>query len=369
MRILVVNWQDRLNPEAGGAEVHLHEIFSRIAEDGHDVDLLVSGWNGAEEETSVDGMRVVRAGSRYSFPLHVRRAYRTRLDVGQYDVVVEDINKLPLFTPLWVGTPVVGLIPHLFGATAFQQESFPIAATVVAAERLMPSAYRDVDFLVISDSTAEDLMDRGFDRDRIRVSHPGVDHEIFRSVPDVTKAEEPTAVYVGRLKRYKGLDVVIRAVARLRDAGTDLRFVVAGQGDDRGRLERIAAELGLGDRISFPGFVSEDEKVRILQSAWMNVYPSPKEGWGITNVEAAACGTPSVASDSPGLRESVRHDETGFLVDHTDVEAWAHALGSMVKDDVLRMRLAVGALHHSERFTWEATAADTQAILQEAASR
>lgn len=369
MRILVVNWQDRHNPDAGGAEVHLHEIFSRIRAGGHSVDLLVSGWEGCEKEAVVDGMHVVRAGSRYTFPLHVRRAFRERLNAESYDVIVEDINKLPLFTPLWVGTPVVGLVPHLFGVTAFQQESFPVAATVWAAERLMPSAYQDVEFVVISDSTAMDLAERGFETDRIHVSYPGIDHGVFKEADSGEKYAMATAAYVGRLRRYKGLDVVFRALARLRDAGVELRFLVVGQGDDRARLERLSRDLDLADLVSFRGFVSEEEKVRILQSAWMNVYPSPKEGWGITNVEAAACGTPSVASDSPGLRESVRHAETGFLVPHGDVAAWAAALGRLVESEELRRRLGGGAAKHSRRFTWEATSAETEAILREAASR
>jgi glycosyltransferase involved in cell wall biosynthesis len=369
VRILVVNWQDRLNPEAGGAEVHLHEIFSRIHGRGHEVDLLVSGWDGGSAEATVDGMRVVRAGTRYTFPLHVRRAFRTRMDPHAYDVVVEDINKLPLFTPLWMDRPVVGLVPHLFGMTAFQQESFPVAATVLAAERLMPAAYRAVEFLVISDSTARDLVARGFDEARIHVSYPGIDHDVFRVRDAAAATREPTIVYVGRLRRYKGLDIVLRAVARLRDSGVTLRFLVVGQGEDRERLEDLASELDLGAVVEFRGFVSEDEKVRILQSAWVNVYPSPKEGWGITNVEAAACGTPSVASDSPGLKESVRHDETGFLVPHDDVGAWAAVLGRIVEDEGLRGRLGRGAAQHALRYTWEATSVETEAILSEAVSR
>ncbi len=368
MRILVVNWQDRLNPEAGGAEVHLHEIFGRMASRGHQVSLLVSGWDGAPEEAMVDGMRVVRRGSRYTFPLHVGAGFRS-MTAGQepFDVLVEDINKLPLFTPLWTNLPVVGLVPHLFGSTAFQQESFPVAATVWAAERLMPSVYSNRDFVVISDSTASDLEGRGFPRDRIHVSYPGIDHAVF--TPSSPRALEPTVAYVGRLRRYKGIDIVMRAVKQLVTEGLDMKFLVVGQGDDSARLERVAEDLGLGDCVSFRGFVSEEEKVRILRSAWINVYPSPKEGWGITNVEAAACGTPSVASDAPGLRESVIDGQTGFLVAHSDVDAWADALRRLLEDAELREQMGARALEHSERFTWEATAEELEDILRMSASR
>lgn len=368
MRILVVNWQDRLNPEAGGAEVHLHEIFGRMALRGHEISLLVSGWDGAPDESVVDGMQIVRCGSRYTFPLHVGAGFR-RLTEGRarFDVLVEDINKLPLFTPLWTRVPVVGLVPHLFGSTAFQQEIFPIAATVWAAERLMPAVYGDCDFAVISDSTASDLEGRGFAPERIHVSYPGIDHAIFaRRAP---RAREATVVYVGRLRRYKRIDLVMQAVARLLADGVDVRFLVVGQGDDAERLERVADDLGLGNRVSFRGFVSEEEKVRILSSAWVNVYPSPKEGWGITNVEAAACGTPSVASDSPGLRESVLDGRTGFLVTHDDVDAWASALRRLIEDEELREQMGACALEHAEDFTWEATTGELEGILRMSASR
>ena len=368
MRILVVNWQDRLNPEAGGAEVHLQEIFGRMASRGHQVSLLVSGWDGAPAEDVVDGMRVIRRGSRYTFPLHVRAGFRA-VTGGQepFDILVEDINKLPLFTPLWTSLPVVGLVPHLFGSTAFQQERFPVAATVWAAERLMPSVYSDRDFVVISDSTASDLEERGFPPERIHVSYPGIDHAIFN--PASHRAPEPTVAYVGRLRRYKGIDLVLRAVAQLASEGIDVKFLVVGQGDDASRLERVAEDLELGNRVSFRGFVSEEEKVRILRSAWINVYPSPKEGWGITNVEAAACGTPSVASDAPGLRESVLDGQTGFLVAHHDVDAWASALRRLLEDADLRQQMGTRALKHSERFTWEATTGELEDILQVSASR
>lgn len=359
-----------MNPEAGGAEVHLHEIFGRLASRGHDVSLLVSGWEGAAEEDVVDGMRVVRTGSRYTFPLAVRRGFRTVTQGREpFDILVEDINKLPLFTPFWSGMPVVGLVPHLFGSTAFQQESFPVAATVWAAERLMPAVYRDRDFVAISNSTAHDLEERGFARDRIHVSYPGIDHEVFTPGTASDRAPEPTIAYVGRLRRYKGIELVLRAVALLRDEGIDLEFQIVGQGDDKARLEGLTADLGLGNRIAFRGFVSEEEKVNILRSAWANVYPSPKEGWGITNVEAAACGTPSVASDSPGLRESVLDRQTGFLVPHDSVDEWAGALRQLVEDRDLRDRMGSRAVEHADRFTWEATTEGLEAILQMSASR
>jgi glycosyltransferase involved in cell wall biosynthesis len=369
LNILVVNWQDLANPNAGGAEIHLHEIFGRLAGWGHDVTMLVSGWHGAESSAAADGMQIVRAGSRYSFPLHARQEFR-KLSVKKFDVIVEDINKLPLFTPRWTTTPVVALVPHLFGTTAFKQESFPIAAMVWMAERLMPLVYRNVPFEVISDSTAEDLVSRGFDRDRITVSYPGIDHELCTpdpAGPSAARALKPAIAYVGRLQRYKGVDAVLRAIRVLHDDGFPVEFVVAGRGDDRERLEALSAELGLEALVDFRGYISEQDKIKLLRSVWANVYPSPKEGWGITNIEAAACGTPSLASDSPGLRESVVHGETGFLIPHGDISAWADSIRRLCARPEQLPDMAMAAIRHAARFTWDETARQTEALLLSAA--
>lgn len=362
-----MNWQDRHNPQSGGAEIHLHEIFGRLAGRGHDVTLLVSGWPGCEPRARVDGMDVHRVGRRYTFPLHVRGGWG-RLRHRGFDVVVENINKLPLFTPLWMEPPVVGLVNHLFGRTAFREAIWPVAATVWVAERFLPVAYRDVPFHAVSESTAEDLAERGLDRSRMQVIYGAVDHDRYRPDPEVRPFDVPTFVYVGRLKRYKGLDVALRALARASGPAAGARLVVAGSGDDGERLRRVAAELGVDGRVTFPGYVSEERKVELLRRAWANLYPSPKEGWGLTNLEAAACGTPTVASDAPGLRESVLHGETGFLVPHDDAGAWARRLEQIAGDGDLRGRLSRGARRHARRFSWERSARETEASLARVAA-
>jgi len=368
VRILVVNWQDGENPSAGGAEVHLHEIFSRLVSRRHEISLLVSGWPEGEAETELNGMRVLRVGGRYSFPLVARSAFKRHFAESDLDLLVEDVNKLPLYTPRWSGVPVVALVPHLFGGTAFQQESWPVAAAVWAAERLLPRMYRGIPFQAISRSTADDLVERGIERERIQVIFPGLDHGVFRPAPEPTRFEMPTLVSVGRLRRYKGLDIVFSALAILRARGLEVRLVVAGRGDDRARLERVAEAKGVTDLVEFSGFVSESRKVDLLRSAWVHVYPSPKEGWGISNVEAAACGTPSVASDSPGLRESVLDGETGYLVPHNGARIWAERLERLCREPALRDRMGRAALKHAARFTWETAADQTEAGLQAALS-
>ena len=240
---------------------------------------------------------------------------------------------------------------------------WPVAATVWTAERFLPLAYRGVPFHAVSESTADDLSDRGIDRSAVEVIYGAVDHDRYRPDPDVERFGRPTFVYVGRLKRYKGIDVVLRALARASGPAEGARLVVAGSGDDGDRLRRVAEEVGVAGRVTFPGFVSEERKVELLRRAWANLYPSPKEGWGLSNLEAAACGTPTVASDAPGLRESVRDGQTGFLVPHGDVAAWARRLEQIAGDEELRHRLSAAARRHASRFSWERSAGETEAAL------
>jgi len=361
VRLLVINWLDRENPQAGGAEAHLHEIYGRIARRGHDVTLLCSGWAGCAPETQLDGMTVHRVGGRWDFALHVIAKYRAlRRADGPFDIVVEDINKLPLYTPLWVREPVDVVVPHLFGWTAFREAGMAVAATVVAAERAIPLVYRRCDFTAISESTRSDLLARGVPVERTRVIYCGIDGAAFTPDP-AARAVDPVIAYVGRLRKYKGVELILQAVARMENRAVTVE--IAGTGDDRPRLEALASSLDLGRRARFLGFVSEAEKSALLRRAWIVSLTSPKEGWGITNLEAAACGTPVVASDSPGLRESVLDGRTGFLVPHGNVSALAEAYDRIIADPSLVTRLGTAGRAFAESFTWESAADHTEAHL------
>ena len=366
MDILLVNWQDRENPHAGGAELHLFEIFSRLADRGHRIRLVCSGWTGAVPHVRLGGIEVTRVGGRLSFALLARGAVRAALRARRPDVVVEDINKLPLFLPPLTQLPFCAVVPHLFGTTAFAEAALPMAATVWAAEKLIPRVYRHAWFHVISDSTRNDLVARGVAADRVTVIYPGVDTVWYAPDAAAPRAAVPTFLYVGRLKRYKGVDTALRAFAVARRALPQLAFEIAGQGDDRARLERLAAALGLGGgaAVRFRGFVPEAEKRELLRRSWAVVFPSPKEGWGISNVEAAACGTPALASDSPGLRESVQHGVTGFLVPHGDVTALSERMLALARDPALVERLGRGARAFAETLSWDAAAGATAQHLE-----
>lgn len=369
MKILVLNWQDLANPQSGGAEIHLHEIFGRLAARGHEVTLLCSGWAGARPRAESTGLRIHRTGGRNTFSLAAPAYYRRSLASEPWDVVVEDLNKVPLFTPYWVRRPLVLLVHHLFGATAFREASAPFAAATWLLERPIPGVYRGLPAEAVSESTADDLVARGLRREDIRVIHNGVDLRFFSPDPTEPRFAQPTFLYVGRLKRYKRIDLAVDAVALLRERGVHVRLRIAGRGDEEPRLRAQVERLGVADRVVFDGFVTEDRKRELLRQCWATVLPSPKEGWGITNIEAAACGTPAVAADSPGLRESVVHDQTGLLVPYGDAAKLADALASLAADPERVARLGTAGRAFAEGYSWERAAELTEAHLAEVAGQ
>jgi glycosyltransferase involved in cell wall biosynthesis len=367
LRILVVNWQDRENPQAGGAETHLHEIFGRLAGRGHDVTLLASGWPGCANRAELDGIEVHRTGSRYSFSLAAPRYHRRALAARPFDVVVEDLNKVPVFARFWTQAPVVPLVHHLFGGTAFREASFPLAAMTWLMERPIPRVFGGSPVVAVSQSTRSDLVDRGMQRELIEVIPNGIDLDAFTPDPAAVRYDAPTILYLGRVKRYKRVDLILRAAVRLKERGVRFRVVVAGKGDHLPGLARLAERLGVSELVAFKGFVSEEEKLELFRRSWVHALTSPKEGWGIANLEAAACGTPTVASDSPGLRDSVVDGVTGYLVPHGDIDGLADRLEALLADPEARDRLGKGARTFSEGYSWEASADGMEAFLRNVA--
>ena len=363
----MVNWQDRHNPNAGGAEEHLHQIFGRLARRGHRITLLCSGWDGSDRTAEIDGIRVYRTGRRYTFNLSAPFCHERRLGGERFDVVVEDLNKVPMLSPLWAPAPLhLLLVHHLFGTTAFREANPGLAAATWLFERIIPAVYRGLPCVAVSESTRQDLVQRGLRSVDIGVIRNGV--ELDRLKPAEARYPSPTIVYLGRLKRYKRVDLILKAVARLRRRGTGLNLIVAGKGDARRGLEATAEGLGIAEQVRFAGFVSEEEKAELLSRSWAHVLTSPKEGWGIVSMEASASGTPTIASDSPGLRETVRHGETGYLVPHGEVDALAEALERVMKlEDCNRLGRAARSM--AEEHSWGAMADSFEELLLSLAER
>ncbi len=367
MRILAFNWRDPTHPEAGGAELHLSEILTRAVRDGDEVTWLSEAYLGSKPEERFRGIRILRRGSWYNAHLALAQLYRRRLRGERFDLVLEDINKVPFFTPCYVRAPVLAVVPHLFGATVFREASPAVGGLVWAHESLIPLVYRDVPFLTISESTRSDLVRRGIPREHIDVVRCGLEQSAYSVTLPPENRERPVIAFVGRLRKYKGAQYVIRALPRVMRRVPGARLTIVGDGPYREALESLARSLRIQDRVEFLGPLSHPYKVEALNQAMVAVAPSPKEGWGLTVIEANACGTPVVASRSPGLIESVRDGETGILVPHGDVDALADAIGNLLTDRPLRLALSEAGLRWAREFTWDRCYKDSRAVMERAA--
>lgn len=362
----MLNERDPRHPKAGGAEIHIAEIFGRLAASGFEISQLASGFAAAPDREQVGGMQVRRLGPLgVYYPRAVWQCAR-RTRSGDFDVVVECLNKLPYYSPLYSRVPVLALCHHLFGEVAFQQVSWPIAAAVWTAERGIPWAYRRCSFITISESSRQDLVARGIPSAQIQVSLPGV--QPCRAPVDTSAARPARIACLGRLEPYKRVDRVLRAVSLLRERFPSIELIVVGRGSARASLEALAAELGLSERVRFTGFVSDEERDALLTGCRLAVCASPKEGWGLTVVESNSAGTPVVATDAPGLRDSVQDGRTGLLLEEASPEAFAEAIARLLQDDALAVRMSREALAWSKRFDWD-RAADEMAEAIERAIR
>ena len=382
-RVLILNERDPRHPRAGGAEVHLTELAPRLAERGFEITQLACSFAGAREEEVVDSMRVRRLGSLATYYPRVAWTCARETRRGCFDVVMEVLCKLPFFSPLYSAAPVLAVCHHLFGRAAYRQLPWPAATCVIAAENAIPTFYRKPPFIAVSPSTRDDLIERGIGAERIRVifsgsvksggtvSENGTPRSGAPSIsPPPADLENPTprtVTFLGRLEPYKQIDTLLRAMALLSDRFPDVGILVIGRGVERQRLEGVASELGLRERTRFTGFVSAAQRDALLARSSVCVCPSEKEGWGLTVIEANALGVPVVATDAPGLRDSVRDGETGFLVPDGDIAAFADRIGRLLSDDALSARMSEAATAWARHFDWDRAAdsfADAMQVLR-----
>jgi glycosyltransferase involved in cell wall biosynthesis len=369
VKILAVNWRDIGDPLGGGAEQHLHHVLAGAVAAGHEVELVCSAYADAPTHDEIDGVRILRRGDWRVANLLLPRVVRERLRAERRDLLVEDINKIPFYTPLYAGSvPVLAVVPHLFGRTVYR-ETNPLAATYVwAGEWPLPLVYRDAWFEVISASTRDDLVSRGLRPERIEVIHCGVEHERFRLTDPPPRDDPPLVVCWSRLRRYKSTDVAIRAFAQIRDEVAGARMLVMGRGPDETRLRRLVTRLGLDDAVAFTGHLPWDELVRTLHRASLFLNPSPKEGWGLTVIEANQCGVPVIASDRPGLRDSVRDGQTGILVPYGEPRAMAQAALGLLHDPDLWACHSDAARTWAASFSWPRCVRESLALFERVAA-
>jgi glycosyltransferase involved in cell wall biosynthesis len=365
-RVHLLAWRDLDDPEAGGSELHADRVASIWAAAGLDVSLRTAEAPGHPTRTHRNGYEVVRKAGRYTvFP-------RTALSgaigrTGPRDGLVEIWNGMPFFSPLWAGCPRIVFLHHVH-AEMWRMVLSPWLARIgeTIEFRLAPPFYRRTRIVTLSESSRREIIGLlGMSPAKVSVVPPGI-APVY--CPDGPRSVHPLVVAVGRLVPVKRFDLLIDALVKLRAEHPTLSAVIVGEGYDRPALEARIAAAGATGWLTLPGHVDDATLLGLYRRAWVVAASSAREGWGMTLTEAAACGTPAVATKIAGHTDAVVDGRTGLLVDDpTDLFG---ALGMVLSDRGLRERLSAQALAHASRFTWEATARATFATLAaEAAAR
>ena len=364
-RVHVVAWRDLADIEAGGSEVHAAEWQKRWAEAGIELTVRTSYAQGHAQEGTRDGYRVIRKHGRFMvFPTTVLAEALQR--TGPRDGLVEIWNGTPYLSPLWAGCAHITLVHHVhkdMWRLVLEERLAPYGEFL--ERRLAPPFYRRTPIVALSESTKLELVDYlRFRPDQISVVPPGIDE---RYSPEGPKSPVPLVVSVGRLMAPKRFDELIRICVRVREQHPDLQLVIVGDGYERLALEEQVAEIGADDWIRIAGHVSDEELVALYRQAWVVASASIAEGWGMTLTEAAACGTPAVATRINGHTDSVREGVSGLLAD--DSRQLGEKLALVLSDHDLRRRLSEGAIAYATSLTWDATALGVLAPLARAATR
>lgn len=357
-RILIFNWWDIKNPKAGGAEVHLNEIFSRLAQEGYKVTLLCSSFPGAKKEETINGVTVIRKCPFWL--INIVSIFYYLKNHRKYDMVIDYTNKIPYLTPLYVRKKkCLAIAHHVFGKIWEEELGF-WGRFFEFLERIVYKLYRKRNFIAVSKSTRDELVEIGARPEKIKIIYSGLSCPIQSGV----KSKTPLIVYLGRLKKYKRIDWILKVAPKIIDSVPEARFLIIGSGSDEERLKKMAKELKLDNYLSFTGFISEKQKLQYLRKAWLHIQPSIKEGWGFTVIEAAACGTPTIATDAPGLKEVVLNGRTGWLFEKDNPNQFQKLLINIISDSQKRLKAGRLALEFVKKFSWQNTDYQFERVLK-----
>lgn len=356
MKVLVVNWRDIENPEAGGAEVHIDEILKRKPADWN-TDFISSSFPGCKKQTEINGYRIRRIPNKHLFHYTFRTLWNRELKYKGYDLVIDDISKIPLATPKFIhNTRIVGIVHHIHGKSLYQQLLWPLAFYVSSVERSNLAAYRKTPVIVVSESTRNELSN--INLEYLIVSHNGIDFKWFNHFKHPAQSKDPIIFYFGRLKKYKRIDHLILAFAEVVKKIPSSILWIAGRGDDEERLKKMVEQKNVSSCVKFLGYIDEKKKGNCLERASIYATASEKEGWGISVIEANAAGVPAVAYDVEGLRDSIRNYKTGLLAQNENISDLAGKIEILLNNKQLRCSLSDAATEWASEFSWDKTASD-----------
>ena len=362
--ILSLSWRDIKSPTAGGAEVHTHEMLSRIDRKKYRVIHLSALYEGLQEQEEIDGVNYIRKGNVISCIYYARKYYRRNKDA--IDFVIDQCNTHRYFTPFWVEKRKRIFYIHQLTREIWDINlRFPFNKIGKVMETPLLKLNKNDYAITVSESTKQDLVDVGFDENKIFIVPNGISFEPWNEEQFFEKEQEPTFIYVGRYASYKGIDAAVEAIGMLKKDYPKAKLWILGKRNDEyieNVLKPISDKYQLnwgdseneGDIITW-GFVSEEKKLELISRATALVFPSIREGWGIPITEAGNVGTPSIVYDSPGIRDAVDYGNVGFLCANNNSEALYQQMLLVSNDKLLYAEMRDKAYIFSKKFLWKQT--------------
>jgi glycosyltransferase involved in cell wall biosynthesis len=346
MRVLWFNWRDIRNPEAGGAEVYTHEIMKRLAKKGHEMTLFTSTFKGCQLNEIIDEIDIVRQGNKYT--VYREAAKYSKVYNQQFDLIIDEVNTRPFFIPKYVKEKrVIAIIHQLAREFWFYETKFPLNYLGYHYfENKWLSNYKNILTLALSNSTKADLEDIGFKR--VFIVPPGLNITPLSQTKE--KETSPTIVFIGRLKKAKLPNHALQAFSIIKREIQNTKMWIIGDGYFRKELELSSVK-----DVTFYGRVSSEEKYDMLSRAHIILVPAVREGWGLIVTEANAMGTPAIGYNVHGIRDSIRHGETGITVTEKSPQAMAQQAISLLHDPERLLMYSRNSLEFARQFSWDRT--------------
>lgn len=352
---VITNWRDMRHPQAGGAEVVCEELATRISKADCEVVLLTSRVEGLPSREVSKGFTTIHGGGRYSVYAHA--LFWLLLHRKRIDAVIDSQNGIPFFTPLVLSRDcVVILLLHHIHQHQFKMYFSPAAAMVGRwLERVGSQwVYGERSVVTVSPSTRtgarRDLHLKG----NLFVVPPGITQCDIDDPLRRKRSNHPSIVCVGRLVPHKRIDTIIKAMPRLTAQLPDIQLHIIGTGQDALALRHLVETLGMTENISIHEGFKNEERDEMLSTAWLTVNTSEGEGWGLSVIEANALGVPALAYRRPGLRDSIWHGVTGWLLEEDSCleESILQALKELADMDYAQ-QIAEKTREWAGRFTWD----------------
>lgn len=347
MRFLMLSWRDPANPKAGGAERVTHAYWRALRERGHETYWYTNEFQGCSREQDIDGVRIVRGGGQGTSIIEAVRWYRRQ---PKFDLVVDQHHGIPWLAPWWAKTHSISYLHEVLGPIWHSFYPWPAAMAGRMQERFVHWVYREVPFWVGSASTQRALRRRGVRN--VTVVHYGIDLVPLENLDPKPLREPLELIVVSRLAPNKRIDHAIRATRLLLHRGVNCRLTIVGTGDVEQPLRELVVHLGIQDKVTFTGHLSEREKNDRLRASHLLLHTSLREGWGLNVLEANAMGTPAVVYPVDGLVDATLHDETGLVTAAETPESLAGAVSAILAAPAKYETYRSNARERTKAFHW-----------------